>query len=202
MKVHQFQQINKVSGFGLDEIEAATQMVMILTGRTADQVEAMPTYKFNRLCKKISQAFDFKEKRIPKVIYCNGRHYKINLMIDKAGRYVETVEFSKDVIRNLHKLMATIVEPCTWFGKGKVYESKDHAKYSEDMLHCDFNVAYSCAIFFLRLYAKSMKVSQPYLIQQVPMEMRIQAEKDLGDLQKFLDGLVRQSALQNTRELN
>jgi len=206
MTVEQFQQVYTVSEFQLNEWDKAIQMVMVMTGKTEQQVEAMPVHKFNRMCRKINKAFRFEEKKIPKTIRIGTRFYKVNLNVSdmKARKYVEGVEFGKDTIKNLHKIMATVIEPCNWYGKPLGYNAEKHEQYANDMLKMDFNVAFSTAVFFCKLFAASMKVSRPYLTQELMSKgvTEIQAVKDLTDLQSVLDGLVRANRLQNTKGLN
>lgn len=206
MTVEQFQQVYTVSEFQLNEWDKAIQMVMVMTGKTEQQVEAMPVHKFNRMCRKINKAFRFEEKKIPKTIRIGTRFYKVNLNVSdmKARKYVEGVEFGKDTIKNLHKIMATVIEPCNWYGKPLGYNAEKHEQYANDMLKMDFNVAFSTAVFFCKLFAASMKVSRPYLTQELMSKgvTEIQAVKDLTDLQSVLDGLARANRLQNTKGLN
>lgn len=206
MTVEQFQQVHVVSEFDLPEWDKAIQMVMVMTGKTESQVEAMSVRKFNRMCRKINNAFRFEEKKIPKTIRIGAKFYKVNLMVSdmKARKYVEGVEFGKQTIPNLHKIMATVVEPCTWYGKPLGYDAAKHEQYATDMLKMDFNVAFSTAVFFCKLFAASMKASRPYLTQELMSKgvTEIQAVKDLTDLQSVLDGLARANRLQNTKGLN
>lgn len=206
MTVEQFQQVYEVSEFEINEWDKAIQMCMVFTGKTEAQVEAMNVWKFNRICKKINKAFKFEEKKIPKTVRVGARFYKINLNVTemKARKYVEGIEFGKQMIKDLHKVMASIVEPCTWYGKPLGYDATKHEQYADDMLKIDFNVAFSCGVFFCKLFAASMKVSRPYLTQELMNKgiTEIQAVKDLTDLQSVLDGLARASRLQNTKGLN
>jgi len=107
MTVEQFQQVYEVSEFEINEWDKAIQMCMVFTGKTEAQVEAMNVWKFNRICKKINKAFKFEEKKIPKTVRVGARFYKINLNVTemKARKYVEGIEFGKQMIKDLHKYL-------------------------------------------------------------------------------------------------
>jgi len=81
-------------------------------------------------------------------MFANGRIYKLNYDLQRASKYVEGITFAKDVINDIHKLMATIAEPVTWYGKK--YE-RSHEQIAEDMEHANFEAAYNAAVFFYLL---------------------------------------------------
>ena len=45
MNIEQFQQLNIINEFDLNEMDKATQMVMVLTGKTEDEVDKMSIRK-------------------------------------------------------------------------------------------------------------------------------------------------------------
>jgi hypothetical protein len=206
MNIEQFQQLNIINEFDLNEMDKATQMVMVLTGKTEDEVDKMSIKKFSRLCERINKSFDFLGKKIPKYFVLGFRLYKIELNIKKmkAGKYVEGIEFGKNHIENLHKMMASAVIPCNWLGMEKPIDGTEHEDLAEKMLKCNFKVAFSCCVFFCKLFTASMKSSHHYLKMTLMSKgmSKEQAEEQLKGLQQVLDGIAAANRWQNMKELN
>jgi len=133
----------------------------------------------------------------PKYIKVNKRRYKINYHIEKepmnAGKYVEAITFGKDVIDNLHKLLATMSTPIkfNWRKLKYVPYERDHMDIATDMENVDFEVAYHAAVFFYLLYQISMQVSLPYLVKETKMKGMTEdmTRQLVNDLMSILDGL-------------
>lgn len=205
MTVKQVQELYYIATSQDDDLDKSIKMVAAYTGRTPAQVEAMGINRFNRLCKTISLTFEligrqqFKGKP-RKYIYRAGRLYRLNYDVKQlaAGQYVEGLTFGKDVINNLHKLLATMAQPINW--RGKVYEL-DHETKARDMEGVDFGVAYHAAVFFFLYYEASMKATQPYLIRKaVKGGMRQEeAEQSLTALWTLLAGLPMPKWSQDAR---
>jgi hypothetical protein len=123
---------------------------------------------------------------------------------ETAGRYVEGVEFGKDLIGNMDKILASCVQPMTWYGKVKDYDPKKHKQYAADMRNVSFEDAYSVAVFFYHLFRELMRASQPYMMQEAILKGATQEEvsQSLKDLQRTLDGLVQPSRSQNLSGAN
>ncbi len=192
--IQKFQELAAMSSLPMDETDRAVKLVQVVTGKTVDEVDAMPMVDFNRLCGKIAKLFDLTEGVPVNTIKANGRYYHINHSIDKmpAGRYVEVATFSSNVIENLHKIMASIVQPKTWYGKILPYDSTKHEQYADDMLQADFSAAYHSAVFFYVLFKESIKNLQGYFLAAAMEVGKTEAEatKTLIDLQSVLDGFI------------
>lgn len=209
LTIEKFQELYQISGMEMDELEKSILLVQVLTGKSKDEVEAMPLAKFNKLCLKITNAFEGLNKKLnadkPKqIVKVNGNWYFLNYEITKkpmtAGRYVETATFSSDIIGNLHKIMATMANPMEWTWKGlrlKKYDALDHERISNDMLQMDFSVAYHSALFFYALFSKSMKASSNYF--QSLMENKTEAKNLMTDLSNLMDGFITANWYKNLK---
>jgi hypothetical protein len=168
MKVKQFQELYFISKGEDIDFDKSIKMVGVLTGKVPEQVEAMKMKAFNKQCAKIVKAFEIFGKDLmngkpSKYLFVNGRIYRLNYDLQKASKYVEGITFAKDIINDIHKLLATIAEPINW--RGKVYHM-EHADIAKDMENVEFEAAYHAAVFFYLQYQILMQVIQPYLVQE------------------------------------
>ena len=192
--IQKFQELAAMSNLPMDETERAIKLVQVMTGKTTKQVEDMPIGAFNELCAKIAKVFDLTDGEPVSTIKVGKHWYHINHSIDKmsAGRYVEVATFSSDVIGNLHKIMGSIVQPKTWYGKILPYDSTKHEQYADDMLQADFSAAYHSAVFFYVLFKESIKNLQGYFLMEAMKAGQEEkaAHKTLTDLTNVLDGFI------------
>lgn len=204
MTIKQLQELYFISQGDQLDFDKSIKMVGVLTGKTPEQVELLPMLKFNKLCKKIVDAFAiFGEKlkigKPNKLIYVKRRFYRLNYDLQKASKYVEGVTFAADLIADLHKLMATIAEPVTWYGKGL---KRSHNEIAKDMEHVNFEIAYHCAVFFCLEYQILMQLIRPYLIAEAKAKgvPEIQTAEALNNLQSILDGYTMPNWSQSLKE--
>src|SRR5690606_29522185 len=118
-----------------------------------------------------------------------------------AGKYVEVITFGKEVIPNLHRIMASIVTPVKWrLGKLIPYEL-DHWEIARDMERMSFEAAYHAAVFFYTHYSVSMKIIQPFLIKELMKKgvPREKAEEVLSSSSSILDGFTTPKWSQNLK---
>lgn len=207
MTIKQFQELYYITQNKEYDIDKSIKMVGVITGQTPEQIEAMPMTKFNNLCKRVQHQFDLFGKNLlktqpKKLVYVNGRIYRINYEVSKApinaGKYVEVITFGKDVVQNLHKIMASIVTPINYLGKP--YE-RDHADIAADFESANFEAAYHAAVFFYTHYRVSMQLIQPYLVKELTAKGMNQekAEATLNSSLNILDGFTMPNWSQNMR---
>lgn len=201
MKIKQFQELYYIAKSSDEDIDKSIKMVGAITGKTPDQVDSMQMDKFNRLCVKIQKQFEILNKKIlntrPRnIVLVNGRLYRINYEVSKppinAGKYVEVITFGKEVIPNLHKIMASIVTPVKWrMGKLIPYE-REHFEIAHDMEEMNFEAAYNAAVFFYTHYRVSMQLIRPYLLKELERKgvSRMKAEETLSASLNILDGFT------------
>lgn len=209
LTIEKFQELYQISSMEMDDLDKSILLVQVLTGKSKDEVEALPLAKFNKLCLKITNAFEGLNKKMnadkPKqIVKVNGNWYFLNYEITKkpmtAGRYVETATFSSDIIGNLHKIMATMANPMEWTWKGlrlKKYDALDHERISNDMLQMDFSVAYHSALFFYALFSKSMKASSTYF--QSLSQKKEETKNLMEDLSRVMDGFITANWYKNLK---
>lgn len=207
MTVKQFQEIYllRENSEGMSDIEITSRAVAIYKGIDYEDIDRMKLKEFNKSCAEINRNLELDFTGLPKYLRVGTRFYWINYKASEtAGRYVEGAEFGKDMILNLHKILASCVQPMTWYGKIKPFKAEDHAKYADDMRKVSFDEAYSVGVFFYHLFRELMRASQPYMVQEAVLKgaNREEVMQSLKDLQRSLDGLPQPSKLQNTNGLN
>jgi hypothetical protein len=173
LTVKQFQELYYISEKWEADIDKSIKLVGVITGKTPEEVEAMKIRPFNKLCAKIQKQFSLLErdwmKSKPRKLVRIGKrfyrlHYDITRFPNNAGKYIDAMSFSKDLVPNIHIIMATMAEPVSWLGKPYKIE---HSEITADMEKLDFEVAYHAAVFFYLLFQASMSVTRPYLVKQI-----------------------------------
>jgi len=212
MTILQFQQLYFIAQSTDNNIDKSVKMVGAITGKTPEQVDKMSMAKFNYLCARINNQFEVLSKKLHngkpvKLIRIGTRFYSINYEVAKkpfnAGKYVEGLTFGKDVIANLHKIMATLATPvCFSFRKMKfVPYEMDHEAIATDMERANFNAAYHAAVFFYTFYRVSMQITLPYLVKELEKKgvKREKAEGILTSSLQILDGFITPKWCQNLK---
>lgn len=198
MTILQFQELYYIAQSKDVDIDKSIKMVGVVTGKTPEQVEKMPMAKFNKICANVTKSFNLLSKNLIKttpksIVFVKGRFYRLHYRIDRkpidAGKYVEAITFGKDVVENLHKIMATISTPITW--RGKEYE-RPHEDIAKDFESMNFEAAYHAAVFFYTHYRVSMQIIQPYLVKELVAkgQSREQVEGILSNSLQVLDGFI------------
>ena len=194
MTIKQFQELYFIAQSDDLDFDKSIKMVAALKSLHPEQVDKMPMGKFNRICAKIGKEFEQLSSNLHtgkprKFTVVNGTIYRINYDISKvnAGQYVEVITFGGDVVNNLHKIMASICTPITWRGK-----EKEHKKKAEDMEQMNFKAAYHAAVFFYLQFQISIRLIQPYLIQELIKKgvRKEEAEAMLNTSNEILDGFT------------
>ncbi len=213
MTIRQFQELYFIAQSPDADIDKSIKMVGAITGKTPEQVDKMRMSRFNRLCAEIQKQFSIINKRLDsgkpqKYVIIGWRIYRISYEITKppmnAAKYVEALTFGAEVIPNLHKILASMSEPLRWSWrrfKFIPYEC-DHEKISSDMERMNFEAAYQAAVFFYILYTESMRLIQPYLVQQMKAKGidQSKAEQALTNSLNILDGFLTPKWSLNMRQ--
>lgn len=164
--VKQFQQIHAVlQNTEVDLMDKQQQVVSIVYSLTPDQIDNLQLLDYKH--KVLNTAFLLTAQEVPvravKSFKIKGRRFKINYDVSKlkARQYIEVSAYSENPIVNLHRLMASVLQPVTWWGKVKENNVKDHAALSEAVLESKFIYAYNAALFFCELYKRSIAALSP-----------------------------------------
>jgi len=217
MTIRQFQELYFIGQEGItdttaDAFEKSIRMVGVMSGKTPEKVEKMGMARFNKYCQLVNEQFDVIAKNLfegrpRKIIYCKGRIYRMNYEITKdsnAAVYVDNLHYGKDVVQNLHKIMASIATPLKFsFRKLKFIPYKrDRKDIAQDFERLNFEAAYHAAVFFYTLFSVSMQVSRPYLVKQMTSKgiTKAEAEETLQNSSNILDGFIMPRWSQTLKE--
>lgn len=183
--VQQFQQIyalTKDPDYG--ELERSEKLICILHDMTDHEVSEMNIVDFKKLASTCYFALDI--DTLPgkpvRTLKANGKKYGINYSISKMKhrQYVESVHFGEKPIENMHLIMASIVQPISFFGKWKKNESTMHKEIANDLLQARLIDVYHSCVFFCKLYRNLIYNIKPFLIKGMmeaglPEEQAVQA---------------------------
>lgn len=201
--VGQFQAIYKVSiDTQMDEADKASNIISILYNLSLAQVDDLTVSKFNELSKASAMALNIESMpgKPMRKIKAAGKKYAV--IYDPAKmrhrQYVEAMHFSDKHIENMHMIMASIVEPVTWYSRRLRNEGVMHKRIASDMLQARvIDVCHSC-VFFCKLYLNSIKSLEPYLISQMMKKgvTKEAAKEALNFSQSILAGYILPEKLQ------
>ena len=80
--------------------------------------------KFDKLCARILNTLNWNTLTRQRFLgQAGGCITSTTMRLKRRGRYVEGAEFGKDLIYNMHKILASCVQPMTWYGKIKPYDA-------------------------------------------------------------------------------
>lgn len=206
--VGQFQAVYSIQKGTGDELDKITDMVAILTGRTAAEVDDMSLSEFNTVSREIRAMLEnpLPEAKPKRIIKANGKEYWIIYEPGKlrAGQYVEYQGWIKgDIIENLHLIMASISYPFYKFGpirkKGK-NDSTKHEQVANDFKEAKLIDVYSACVFFCELLKGSIKATEDFLVRELKGKAtETEVRQTITDLLAALDGFTPQSRLQSLK---
>lgn len=174
--VQQFQDIYRLSiTRDLDDISKAECAITILYDKTEHEVDNMTIAEFNRLAKE--SAFVLAgESGIPgkpvRRIKIGKHRYAITYDPSKLRhrQYVELLQYGDKPIENMHLIMASIVQPVTWYGKKLKNSVDDHSAIAEDMRSARLVDIYHCCVFFCKLFVNSIQSIKDSLMKEATKE--------------------------------
>jgi hypothetical protein len=159
--IGKFQELFEISNMNLLDAEKYHLMLKSYTGLDDNQFKKLTEKQISKLIFDINNVFSFITKDIKNIqykkrIFVNNKWYKLNYDIteypNNTARYVESITFADDFIRNLHKILASMTSRLELTYKGfKPVKSNEwnHEQVANDMLDVDFVTGYSSAVKFI-----------------------------------------------------
>jgi hypothetical protein len=159
--IGKFQELFEISNMNLLDAEKYHLMLKSYTGLDDNQFKKLTEKQISKLIFDINNVFSFITKDIKNIqykkrIFVNNKWYKLNYDIteypNNTARYVESITFADDFIRNLHKILASMTSRLELTYKGfKPVKSNEwnHEQVANDMLDIDFVTGYSSAVKFI-----------------------------------------------------
>jgi len=170
--VGQFQAIYKLSqDTTMQPEDIACGIISILYNMTLAQVDELPMETFNELSKQSAAMLNVENMpgKPVRILKASGKKYGI--IYDptklKHRQYVETITYGDKPIENMHLVMASIVQPVTYFGRWLPNDVNKHADIAADLQQARMIDVYHSCVFFCKLYLNSMQAIKPYLISEM-----------------------------------
>lgn len=200
ISVEQFLSIYRLSmSPELDDVIRLERAVCILFDKTEKEVDEMRMADFTRLSGEaafvLTEAVPGKARR---VIKANGHRYRVTYSPSKLRhrQYVEVLTFGDEPVEKMNLVLASIVEPITWYGKPLRNEAADHDRIATDLLQARVVDVYHSAVFFCKLYVNLISNIKGYLEEQLltmkKAETQAQASQMITDLINAMVGFIPQ----------
>lgn len=206
LTVGQFLDLYRIStDKSLEEMDKLEQAVGVIYNLTPREVEDLSMGKFTELSK---QAAQFLTEKIPgkpvRIIKTEKRKYLItyNPASLRQRQYVEILHFGSKPVENMHLIMASLVQPITWYGRRKKNTAEDHPNIASDLLTAKVVDVYHACVFFCKLYINLIKNIRVSLEQQM-ITQGVTKEQASAAIQISIDamaGFIPQQELQNMNE--
>lgn len=169
--VEQFQEVYQLSlSEDIDEVSRIERVITIMYGLTTQEVEGLIMPEFNQMAR---QCADIMAGVIPgkpvREIKIGKRRYSIIYDPSKLRhrQYVELMQYGDKVIENMHLIMASLVQPVTWYGKRLKNNVDDHTSIADEMRNARFIDVYHCCVFFCKLYMNLMENIKDSLVKKM-----------------------------------
>lgn len=207
--VQQFQDVYRLSqDKTLDDFGRAEAVVGIVFDLTPRQVEELSMSEFNTLAKQVSFLLN-EVKNIPgkpiNQIKVGKKRYNITYDIRslRHRQYVEILHFADKPIEHMHLIMASVVQPVTWYGRAKKNEAEDHAEIAANLQHSKVIDTYHSCVFFCKLYVSLIQDIKPYLVMDMMTQrkgmIREQAIRLVDSSLNVMDGFIAHERLRTTK---
>lgn len=169
--VEQFQEIYQLSlSTDIEEMARIERIISILYGLTQQEIEDLNMVEFNQLAKHCTEIMTGQIPGKPVRKIKVGKH-KYSIIYDPSKlvhrQYVELMQYGDQVIDNLHLIMASIVQPTTWYGKKLKNNVDDHSIIAADMRNARLVEVYHCCVFFCKLFINSIQDIKEYLAKEM-----------------------------------
>lgn len=206
INIWQYQQIHEVlSNDEMDTTDKEFKIVSIVNNIPETELDSLSLLEYNAIYLPTIRFIYTPIPETKPVKYCmaNGKRYKFIYDVRNIpyARYIETKVFGADLVPNMHKIAATITRPQrkTWYGKwvDEKYDASKHEEYASDLLEANYLEFYSSMVFFYHVYRNWIEIFQGYMVKEMMKEgmNRLEAEKVVADLAKFLDGNIQPNLL-------
>lgn len=180
--VGQFQQIYELSNSNADDFDKTVKAICILHNKTEAEVDDMTQAEFAKIAKET--AFVFTNKipgKARRYIRVNGRKYGVQYDPRKIRfrQYAEVCFNASTLIPNLHRVMASIVQPVKMGVLWRRNKAEDHDRISDDLLNARFVDVYHAAVFFCTLYRNSITSIRDYLVEEMMAKGKTREEAEM-----------------------
>lgn len=168
VSVFQWQQLMDLFLKNDPELDLETLSVGILCNLTEMEVYSLDEKTYIDILNSIKFIHEPPKGEAQRYIKVNGKRYKCiyDVRNIKAARYIEAKHFGKDVVGNLHRIAASMVQPqkrklFVW--QNVKYDAAKHEEYATDLLSAPITAVYGSVVFFCKVYNRSINNLKDYL---------------------------------------
>lgn len=169
--VQQFIDIYRLSlSRDLDEMERVERVIAILFDKSEQEVENLTVAEFNTMARQCAFVMTPEIPGKPvKQIKIGKRRYSIIYDPTKLRhrQYVEVIHFGDKPIEHMHLIMASVVQPVTWYGRRLKNEAEQHEAIASDLLNARVIDVYHSCVFFCKLYVNLIQHMRVSLVQEM-----------------------------------
>lgn len=190
--IGQFLKCKTIADLEPDLINRNIKLLAELSGKTFDEVESMPIEQLTNALKDFNKFellnTDAKVKMDFKV---NGRRFKCIWQTQKltAAQYIDATSFCKDeknIVANIHNILASICVEKNWLGKVKKYDGANHKEVADLFYnHLKIDVAYPIMLFFCKYFKE--------LGDNILTYLESEANKAMDKAKPIADRVLKQS---------
>ena len=157
--IGQFLKCKTIADLEPDLINRNIKLLAELSGKTFDEVESMPIEQLTDALKDFNK-FELlnPNAKVKMSFKVKGRRFKCVWQTQKltAAQYIDATSFCKDeknIVANIHNILASICVEKNWYGKVKKYDGANHKEVADLFYnHLKIDVAYPIMLFFCRYF--------------------------------------------------
>lgn len=171
LTVAQFQELTAIDP-DMGALRKKVNTVCIVDGVEQSAVEGWTIDQLNARAAKIDEECGALSMLPAKrVVRIGTKRYRMEWFIDQmsAGQMMELLNYQltsdREVVANLHLLLASLTREMTWYGKTLAYDGGKHADRAEAMKKAKMADVWGFACFFLRHSEPLLKIMQTYFVE-------------------------------------
>jgi hypothetical protein len=170
LTIKQFLKCKTISELETDPLQRKISMLAELSGKTVDEIESMPISDLQKHLAKFSSIDTLEpNSKVKMRIKVNGKTFDLIWKSQEmtAYQYIDTVNFCKDPVNNIHNILASLACEVTWYGKRLKYNGATH-KERADLFYNEMKIkqAYPIMVFFCKYLKELVDSTQDYLIAE------------------------------------
>lgn len=179
LTINQFIKCKAIAELEPDPLTRNLKMVSIVNGKTVDELESLPIDELKKQLAEFNQIEKLTENTKVKMNFkIKGRRFECIWRTQKltAAQYIDVTSFcknEKEIINNIHNILAAICVEKTWYGKKLKYDGNNHKEISELFLNnMSITIAYPIMLFFCNYFKELSNNIQIYLEQEMVKTMQ------------------------------
>jgi hypothetical protein len=180
LTIGQFIQCKTISDFETDAINKSIKMLAIVSNKTFDEIESMPIEDLTRSLQEFSEIEKLTSNTKVKIKFrVKWKRFECIWQTQKLGanQYIDATSFckdEKDIVNNIHNILASICVERTWYGKRLKYNPEKHKEVADLFYnHMKITQAYPIMLFFCKYFEELHNNIQIYLEEELQKAVKL-----------------------------